>query len=202
MNVLSVSMFGFPISNWFTNFSLPILLVAFNLSRMPKKKFPRLDHQEKQELIEYWESSRKSYNELSKYFEKKWRKKISLSVVSDVIYQWKKNRHVRGTSKVDLFEESWRSNLSEALGALHSTSLTISPACFYSIFFGELYNQDLVPSSFESKSLEEMFERNHNIVLSAQQHPFCMELADLDKIAADYSPSRTIFVDYFQLFYK
>ena len=169
---------------------------------MQKKKFPPLDHQEKQELIEYWEKTRKSYNELVKYFEKKWAKKVSISVVSDVIYQWKKNKYVRSRSKVEQFEIMWKQRLSEVNHLLEQINMTISPNCIYPIFLGELYDQDLTLSSLSRKTLINCCGGNH-MVLSDFQNRICpMDLSVVNEICRNYPLSRIFFIDSFQLFYK
>ena len=169
---------------------------------MQKRKFPPLDHQEKQELIEYWEKNRKSYNELVKYFEKKWAKKVSISVVSDVIYQWKKNKYVRGRSKIEQFEIMWKQRLSAVNHLLEQTNTTISPNCIYSILLGELYDQDLTLSSLSRKALINCCSGNYMVLPDFQHRVHPMDLSVVNEICRNYPLSRTFFIDSFQLFHK
>ena len=169
---------------------------------MQRKKFPPLDHQEKQELIEYWEKTRKSYNELVKYFEKKWAKRVSISVVSDVIYQWKKNKYVRGRSKAEQFEIMWKQRLSEVNYLLEQTNNTISPNCLYSIFSGELYDYDLTLSSLNRKSLINCFSRDCTVVSDLQDRVCPMDISTVNEICRNYPLSHIFFIDSFQLFFK
>lgn len=169
---------------------------------MQKKKFPPLDHQEKQELIEYWEKTRKSYNELVKYFEKKWAKKVSISVVSDVVYQWKKNKYVRGRSKVEQFEIMWKQRLSEVNHLLEQTNNTISSNCLYSIFLGELYDQDLTLSSLSRKTLINCCSGDNTVFSNSRYQLYSMDLSAVNEICRNYPLSRIFFIDSFQLFYK
>ena len=69
---------------------------------MPNLKFPKISPQEKVELLDYWESHRTSYSVVAHYFERKWKKKINVGVVADIILQWKKHNYIRGLSHISM----------------------------------------------------------------------------------------------------
>ena len=170
---------------------------------MPNLKFPKISPQEKVELLDYWESHRTSYSTVAQYFERKWKKKINVSVVADIILQWKKYNYIRGISHISLRGNVLALSVMEVMAIIDSCGFPISKNCIYSMCIGEISDQET--SSLLSMDSLDTVLRNGGIDCNEMYIPTEVgldETQNVQELLKDFSPSRVFFLDYFQLFFK
>ena len=170
---------------------------------MPNLKFPKISPQEKVELLDYWESHRTSYSVVAHYFERKWKKKINVGVVADIILQWKKHNYIRGLSHISMRGSALALSVMEAMSIIDPCGVPISKNCLYSMCIGEMNDQET--SSFLSMDSLDAVLRNGGINFDDMYIPSEVVADDtqsIQELLKGYPPSRVFFLDSFQLFFR
>ena len=170
---------------------------------MPVLKYPRLTPQEKMEIIDYWKYHRSSYQTISQFFEKKWKKQVNVHVVSDIILQWKKHNTIRGVRNSSTLHSVLSCAISEALSLMDESGQSLSKNCLYAMCLGEVWNlglQSVLPmEEFDSILLKSKYLVGDMYTPLKQPEDVSQEVNDL---IHSVPPSLVYYLDFFQLFIK
>ena len=169
---------------------------------MVRNQYTKLTSEQKLEIIEYWMKFHYSYSDICKYYSIKWKQKVNVTTVADIIQHWKNKKSIRGMKSVTNHTTILSSILNEVVNSVNEIGYTLSNKCLHAICIGELMNYDEKSSQIRMDEIESVMLNNELQFINHFNMGNGDSLSTIQNMFHTTSPSSILFLDSFYLLFR